>query len=181
MADEQQEKLLSILKTRFEKNMNRHPTLKWADVQHKLESLPAKLASLKEMEVTGGEPDVVGFDKKTGEFIFFDCSAETPKARRSVCYDDEALAARKEHKPKGSALGMAKAMGIELLSEEQYRELQQFGEFDLKTSSWIQTPDAIRKLDGALFMDRRYNHVFTYHNGAQSYYAVRGFRGSLKV
>lgn len=181
MTDKKYENLLAVLKARFEKNMNRHPKLKWADAQKKLESLPAKLASLHEMESTGGEPDVVGFDKKSGEFIFFDCSAETPKGRRSVCYDDEALAARKEHKPKASALGMAKAMGIELLDEEQYRELQQLGEFDLKTSSWVATPDSIRKLDGALFMDRRYDHVFLYHNGSQSYYAARGFRGWLKV
>lgn len=173
--------LLSILKTRFEKNMKRHKGIEWAKVQAKLEVNPAKLWSLDDMETTGGEPDVVGFDKKTGEYIFFDCSTETPKDRRSICYDAEALASRKEHKPKHSAVGMAAEMGIEILTEEQYRELQQLGEFDLKTSSWIKTPDAIRKLGGALFCDRRFNHVFTYHNGAESYYGARGFRGLLRV
>lgn len=177
----QREELLTTLKTRFEKNMNRHKGLDWAKVQAKLEANTEKLWSLSEMESTGGEPDVVGFDKKTGEFIFYDCSMESPKGRRSVCYDREALEARKENKPKDSALNMAAAMGIELLSEEQYRELQQLGNFDLKTSSWIQTPANIRKLGGALFGDRRYDTVFLYHNGADSYYAARGFRGSLRV
>lgn len=175
------DKLLSMLKTRFEENMNRHKVLKWANVETKLLANPDKLWSLHEMERTDGEPDVVGYDKKSGEFIFFDCAEESPKGRRSVCFDHEALNARKEHKPKDSAVGMATAMGIELLTEEQYRELQKLGEFDLKTSSWVQTPAKIRKLDGALFCDRRYDHVFTYHNGAQSYYAVRGFRGVLRV
>jgi hypothetical protein len=169
------------LKSRFENNMHRHKGLTWEDVQARLTSNPEKLRSLNEMERTGGEPDVVGYDKKTGEFIFYDCSAESPSGRRSLCYDNEALKSRKEHKPKGSAVGMAEAMGIDLLTEEQYRELQTLGEFDTKTSSWIHTPDEIRKLGGALFCDRRYNHVFTYHNGAESYYAARGFRGSLRV
>lgn len=161
--------------------MNRHKGLEWAKIQAKLESHPEKLWSLSEMERTGGEPDVVGHDKKTGEYIFYDCSAESPKERRSICYDREALDSRKENKPKDSAVNMASAMGIELLTEEQYRELQTLGNFDLKTSSWIQTPSEIRKLGGALYCDRRYNHVFVYHNGADSYYAARGFRGSLKV
>jgi hypothetical protein len=177
----QREELLGTLKTRFEKNMNRHKGLEWAKVQGKLEANSEILWSLNEMEITGGEPDVVGHDKKKGEYIFYDCSAESPKGRRSVCYDGEALASRKEHKPKNSAIDMAAAMGIELLTEEQYRELQELGEFDTKTSSWVQTPAAIRKLGGALFCDRRYDHVFVYHNGAESYYAARAFRGSLSV
>jgi hypothetical protein len=181
MNAKQREELFNRLKTRFEKNMNRHKGLDWAKVQAKLEANTEKLHALNEMEVTGGEPDVVGYDKKTGEFIFFDCSAETPKGRRSTCFDREGLESRKEHKPEHNAVDMAAAMGIEILSEEHYRELQQLGEFDLKTSSWIQTPAAIRKLGGALFADRRYDTVFVYHNGAQSYYAVRGFRGSLRV
>src|SRR5688572_8913990 len=178
---QQREELLGILKARFEKNMSRHKGLVWAKVQAKLEANPEKLWSLSEMERTGGEPDVVGHDKKKGEYIFYDCSAESPKGRRSVCYDREALEARKEHKPKGNAIDMAAAMGIELLTEEEYRALQQLGEFDLKTSSWIQTPAHIRKLGGALFCDRRYNTVFLYHNGAESYYGARAFRGSLRV
>ena len=161
--------------------MNRHKGLEWAKVQAKLEANAEKLWSLNEMESTGGEPDVVGHDKKTGEYIFFDCSAESPKGRRSICYDREALEARKEHKPKNSAMDMAAAMGIELLTEEQYRELQKLGNFDMKTSSWVKTPPEIRKLGGALFCDRRYDHVFLYHNGAESYYAARAFRGSLRV
>jgi Protein of unknown function (DUF4256) len=173
--------VLSALKVRFEKNMNRHKGLKWADVEAKLEANTEKLRSLNEMETTGGEPDVVGLDKKTGEYIFYDCSEESPKGRRSVCYDGEALKSRKEHKPKNNAIDMAAAMGIELLTEEQYRELQELGDFDTKTSSWVQTPTDIRELGGALFCDRRYDHVFVYHNGAESYYAARGFRGSLKV
>ncbi len=177
----QREELLSALKSRFEKNMNRHKGLEWAKVQAKLEADPKKLWSLSEMESTGGEPDVVGYDKKTGEYIFYDCSAESPKGRRSVCYDHEALEARKEHKPQNSAVGMATDMGIELLTEEQYRELQKLGNFDLKTSSWVKTPSNIRELGGGLFCDRRYNQVFLYHNGADSYYAARGFRGSLRV
>jgi hypothetical protein len=175
------EELLKTLKARFEKNMSRHKGLEWAKIQAKLEGLPKKLKSLQEMEASGGEPDVVSFDKKSGEYVFFDCSAESPKGRRSVCYDHKALEARKEHKPASSALKMATDMGIEILSEEQTRELQKLGEFDLKTSSWIETPPAIRKLGGALFMDRRYDTVFLYHNGADSYYAARGFRGSLRV
>jgi len=178
---EQREELLKTLKTRFEKNMSRHKGLEWAKVQAKLEGNPGKLWSLDEMEITGGEPDVVGYDKKTGEYIFYDCSAESPKERRSICYDREALEARKEHKPKNNALDMATDMGIALLTEAQYRELQDLGEFDLKTSSWILTPGDIRELGGALFCDRRYDHVFVYHNGADSYYGARGFRGSLKV
>jgi len=181
LSTEQREELLQTLKARFEKNMNRHPGLEWADVQAKLEANPVKLWSLHEMEETGGEPDVVGHDGKTGEYLFYDCSAESPKGRRSVCYDREALESRKEHKPKNSAVEMAAAMGIELLTEEQYRELQQLGNFDMKTSSWVITPERIRKLGGALFCDRRYDTVFVYHNGAESYYAARGFRGSLRV
>jgi len=181
MVEKKYTALLAVLQSRFEKNMHRHKGLDWTKVEAKLEADAKKLASLNEMEATGGEPDVVGFDKKTGEFIFYDCSAETPKGRRSVCYDRDGLESRKEHKPENNALDMAAAMGIELLTEVQYRELQTLGEFDLKTSSWIQTPAAIRKLGGALFADRRYDCVFVYHNGAQSYYAVRGFRGSLRV
>jgi hypothetical protein len=181
LAPAQREELLKTLKARFEKNMNRHKGLEWPKVQAKLEANPEKLWSLNEMESTGGEPDVVGWDKKTGEFIFYDCSAESPKGRRSVCYDREALDGRKEHKPKDSAIDMAAAMGIELLTEEQYRELQKLGSFDTKTSSWVQTPSDIRKLGGALFCDRRYDHVFVYHNGAESYYGARAFRGSLRI
>jgi hypothetical protein len=181
MKAQQREQLLSTLKARFEKNINRHKGLEWAKVQARLEANPEKLWSLNEMESTGGEPDVVGHDKKTGEYIFYDCAAESPKGRRSVCYDREALEARKEHKPKDSAMNMASAMRIELLTEEQYRSLQQLGEFDTKTSSWVHTPSDIRKLGGALYCDRRYNTVFVYHNGADSYYAARGFRGSLRV
>jgi hypothetical protein len=181
LKPKQQEELLKTLKTRFEKNMNRHKGLDWAKVAARLQSDSRKLWSLNEMEITGGEPDVVGHDKKTDEYIFYDCAAESPKGRRSICYDHEALEARKENKPEDSAKGMAADMGIEILTEDQYRELQKLGEFDLKTSSWIETPAAIRKLKGALFCDRRYNHVFVYHNGAESYYAARGFRGSLRV
>ncbi len=177
----QRKELLALLKTRFDQNRHRHGNVDWAKVQARLEADPAKLWSLNEMEITGGEPDVVAQDKKTGEFVFYDCSAESPKGRRSVCYDREALESRKEHKPKNSAVGMAADMGVELLTEEQYRELQKLGEFDTKTSSWIATPPAIRKLGGAIFCDRRYDTVFFYHNGAESYYAARGFRGSLKV
>jgi hypothetical protein len=181
MKEKQHEELLGALKARFEKNMNRHKGLEWAEVQAKLEADAGKLRSLGEMERTGGEPDVIGYDKKTGEYIFCDCSAESPAGRRSLCYDREALDSRKENKPEGNAIDMAAAMGIELLAEEQYRELQKLGKFDLKTSSWVKTPSEIRKLGGALFCDRRYDHVFLYHNGASSYYAARGFRGSLKV
>ncbi len=181
LSPAQREELLKTLKARFEKNMNRHKGLEWPKVQAKLEANPEKLWSLNEMESTGGEPDVVGWDKKTGEFIFYDCSAESPKGRRSVCYDREALDGRKEHKPKDSAIDMAAAMGIELLTEEQYRELQKLGSFDTKTSSWVQTPSDIRKLGGALFCDRRYDHVFVYHNGAESYYGARAFRGWLRI
>jgi len=181
LSSEQSEELLRVLKTRFEKNMKRHKDLEWAKVQARLEANPEKLWSLDDMEITGGEPDVGGYDKKTGEYIFYDCSAESPKDRRSLCYDREALESRKEHKPKNNAIDMAADMGIELLTEEQYRELQKLGEFDLKTSSWVQTPDDIRELGGALFCDRRYDTVFLYHNGAESYYAARGFRGSLRV
>jgi hypothetical protein len=177
----QWEELLSILKARFEKTRSRHKGLEWANVQAKLETDTEKLWSLNEMETTGGEPDVVGYDKKTNEYIFYDCSAESPKGRRSICYDGEALESRKEFKPKNSAVNMAAAMGIELLTEEQYRELQQLGDFDTKTSSWIKTPAEIRKLGGAIFADRRYDHVFVYHNGAESYYTARGFHGSLRV
>ena len=177
----QRDELIGILKTRFEKNTNRHQGLEWARLQARLEDHPDKLRSLHEMEQTGGEPDVVGHDRKTGEYTFYDCAAESPKGRRSVCYDPEALEARKEHKPRDSALGMAKAMGIDILTEEQYRELQTLGEFDTKTSSWVKTPPDIRRLGGAIFCDRRYGHVFTYHNGAESYYAARAFRGVLKV
>lgn len=181
LSPEQAEELLGILKARFEKNMNRHEGLEWDKVQTRLEANIEKLWSLQQMEDTGGEPDVVGEDRETGEYIFYDCSAESPKGRRSVCYDREALDSRKNHKPENSAMDMANAMGIELLSEVQYRELQNLGNFDLKTSSWVQTPDNIRKLKGALFCDRRYDTVFVYHNGADSYYAARGFRGSLRV
>jgi hypothetical protein len=175
----QQEELITILKKRFEKNMNRHKGVAWTNVQAKLEAHPTKLWSLSEMERTGGEPDVVVHDTKSGEYSFFDCSAESPKGRRSLCYDKAALESRKEFKPKDSAVAMAEQMGLELLTEEQYKVLQELGEFDLKTSSWIQTPAAIRKLGGALFCDRRYDHIFVYHNGAESYYAARGFRGML--
>ena len=181
LSPKQREELLKALKARFEKNMNRHKGLEWAKVQARLEANAEKLWSLQEMERTGGEPDVVAHDKKTGEYIFYDCSAESPKGRRSVCYDREALETRKEFKPKDSAMNMASAMGIELLTEEQYRELQKLGEFDTKTSSWVKTPSDIRRLGGALFCDRRYDNVFLYHNGAESYYAVRAFRGSLRV
>lgn len=173
--------LISTLEIRFNKNMKRHKGVEWTKVLAKLEGNEEKLWSLNEMEKTGGEPDVIGFDKKSGEYIFCDCSEESPKGRRSVCYDDEALKARKEHKPKNSAVNMAKEMGIRILTEEEYRELQKLGSFDNKTSSWIATPADIRKLDGALFCDRRYKTIFLYHNGAESYYAARGFRGSLKV
>jgi hypothetical protein len=181
LLPEQQSALLSILKARFEKNMKRHKGIEWSTVQARLEANSEKLRSLHEMEVTGGEPDVVGQDKKTGEYIFYDCSAESPKDRRSLCYDREALESRKEHKPKNNVMDMAASMGIELLTEEQYRALQELGEFDTKTSSWVQTPGDVRKLGGALFCDRRYNKVFLYHNGAESYYAARAFRGWLKL
>ena len=181
LSPEQCEELLRALEARFEKNMNRHKGLEWAKVKAKLEANAEKLWSLNEMEKTGGEPDVVGHDKKTGEYIFFDCSAESPKGRTSVCYDREGLDSRKEHKPKNNAIDMAAAMGIELLTEEEYQELQKLGNFDTKTSSWVKTPSDIRKLGGALFCDRRYNTVFVYHNGAESYYAARGFRGSLRA
>jgi hypothetical protein len=181
LSPEQREELLRALKARFEKNMNRHKGLEWPKVQAKLEANTEKLWSLNEMEKTGGEPDVVGHDKKTGEYIFYDCSAESPKGRRNVCYDHEALEARKANKPENSAIDMAAAMGIELLTEEQYRELQKLGNFDTKTSSWVKTPTDIRKLGGAIFADRRYDHVFVYHNSAPSFYSVRGFRGSLRV
>lgn len=172
---------LATLKARFEKNMSRHRGLEWTKVQAKLEANPQKLSSLNEMERTGGEPDVVGYDKKTGEYVFYDCSAESPQGRRSICYDRQALDSRKEHKPKNCALDMAAAIGIELLTEEQYRDLQKLGEFDTKSSSWVKTPSDIRKLGGALYCDRRYETVFVYHNGAESYYAVRGFRGLVRV
>ncbi|HXI53571.1 MAG TPA: DUF4256 domain-containing protein [Candidatus Saccharimonadales bacterium] len=181
LAPKQREELLRALKARFEKNMNLHEGLEWAQVQAKLEANAGKLWSLREMERTGGEPDVVGHDKETGEYIFFDCSAESPKGRTSVCYDREGLESRKEHKPKNTAMDLAAAMGIELLTEEQYQELQKLGDFDTKTSSWVKTPSAIRKLGGALYCDRRYGRVFVGHNGAQSYYAARAFRGSLRV
>ncbi len=181
LSQKQRDELLGTLKTRFEKNMSRHKGLAWIDVQTKLEANAAKLWSLSEMERTGGEPDVVGHDKKTGEYIFYDCAPESPKDRRSLCYDREALDSRKENKPKGSATDMAAALGVELLTEAQYRELQTLGEFDLKTSSWVKTPLPVRKLGGALFCDRRFDTVFVYHNGAESYYAARGFRGSLRV
>lgn len=181
LSPQQREELLRALKTRFEKNMNRHEGLDWAKVKAKLEGNTEKLWSLSEMERTGGEPDVVGHDKQTAEYIFFDCSPESPKGRRSICYDPEALESRKEHKPADSAINMAAAMGIELLTEEQYRELQKLGKFDTKTSSWVKTPSPIRELGGALFCDRRYDTVFVYHNGAESYYAARAFRGWLRV
>jgi hypothetical protein len=181
LSPAQREELLQALKARFEKNMSRHKGIQWAKVKAKLDADAEKLWSLHEMERTGGEPDVVGHDKKTGEYIFFDCSAETPNDRRSVCYDGEALDSRKEHKPKNNAIDMAAAMGIELLTEEQYRELQKLGEFDRKTSSWVKTPADIRKLGGALFCDRRYGKVFVFHNGAESYFSARAFRGSLRV
>ncbi len=186
LSQTQREELLNTLKARFEKNRNRHKGFNWANIEAKLETAPEKLWSLNEMERTAGEPDVVGHDKKTGEYIFYDCAAESPKGRRSICYDHEALESRKEHKPENSAVEMAADMGIELLTEEQYRELQKLGNpiaigFDTKTSSWVQTPVDIRKLGGALFCDCRFNHVFLYHNGAESYYAARGFRGSLRV
>lgn len=181
MKAEQREELFRTLKARFEKNMNRHKRLEWAEVQAKLEANAEKLLSLYEMERTGGEPDVVGRDKKTGEYIFYDCSAESPKGRRSVCYDRDGQELRKEHKPEGNAIDMAAAMGIELLTEEQYRELQKLGDFDTKTSSWVKTPSDIRKLGGALFGDRRYGVVFVYHSSAPSYYGARAFRGSLRV
>ncbi len=181
LSPQQRDGLLRTLMARFEKNMNRHSGLEWARVQARLEANPEKLWSLNEMERIGGEPDVVDHDKKAGEYILYDCSVESPKGRRSVCYDREALEERKEHKPKDSAVDMAASMGIEMLSEQQYRELQTLGTFDTKTSSWVKTPTDIRKLGGAIFCDRRYDHVFTYHNGAESYYAARGFRGSLRV
>ena len=181
LSKKQREELLRALQARFEKNVIRHHGLEWAKVQAKLEANAEKLWSLNEMERTGGEPDVVGHDKKTGEYIFYDCSAESPKGRRSICYDREALESRKEHKPEDNAMDMAAAIGVELLTEQQYRELQKLGSFDTKTSSWVKTPSEIRKLGGALFCDRRYNTVFVYHNGAESYYAARAFRGSLRV
>jgi hypothetical protein len=181
LSQEQREELFKVLEARFEKNMSRHKGIKWADVQARLEANPKKLWSLDAMEETGGEPDVVGQDKKTGEFIFYDCAAESPKGRRSTCYDPESLASRKEHKPAHSAIGMAGEMGIEILTEEEYRELQKMGNFDTKTSSWVLTTPEVRKLGGALFCDRRYNTVFLYHNGAESYYTARGFRGSLRI
>ncbi len=181
ISAKQSDELLKVLKTRFEKNMNRHKALEWDKVQTKLEGNAEKLWSLSEMERTGGEPDVVGHEKKTGGYVFYDCSAESPSGRRSLCYDREALDSRKENKPKGSATDLATAMGIELLTEEQYRELQTLGDFDTKTSSWVNTPSAVRKLGGALFCDRRFDTVFTYHNGAESYYAGRAFRGWIRV
>ena len=181
LTAKQREDLLKLLKARFDRHSTRHKGLEWAKVQAKLEANPGKLWSLNEMETTGGEPDVVGYDKKTGEFIFYDCSAESPKGRRSFCYDREALESRKEHKPKNSAIDMAASIGIELLTEEEYRELQQLGEFDAKTSSWVKTPADVRKLGGALFCDRRYGRVFVYHNGADAYFGGRGFRGVVKV
>lgn len=181
LSKEQESELIKILKTRFEKNPNRHENIKWEDVQKKLESNPEKLWSLNEMERTEGEPDVVDFDKNTNEYLFFDCSPESPKGRRSLCYDRKALDSRKENKPANSAIDLANEIGIEILNEEQYRELQTLGNFDLKTSSWVKTPEEIRKLGGAIFCDKRYNTVFLYHNGAESYYAARGFRGVLKL
>jgi hypothetical protein len=181
LRSEQRDELFRALKSRFEKNMSRHKDLDWAKVQSKLEANPKKLWSLNEMEITGGEPDVVGYDKKTGEYIFYDCSAETPLGRRNICYDYDAQMSRKEHRPKNNAIDMALSMGIELLTEKEYRELQKLGEFDAKTSSWVKTPSDIRDLGGALVCDRRYGHVFLGHNGAQSYYGVRAFRGSLRV
>lgn len=181
LSHKQQEELLGILQSRFEKNKHRHKNIEWNKVQERLKASPEKLWSLNEMERTGGEPDVISNNKKTGDYIFYDCSAESPKGRRSLCYDREALNSRKEHKPENSAMDMAAAMGIELLNEEEYRELQQLEALDTKTSSWIKTPSEIRKHGGAIFCDRRYNHVFTYHNGAESYYAARGFRGWLKI
>jgi hypothetical protein len=181
LSTEQRDELLKALKVRFEKNMNRHKGLDWAKVQARLDDNTEKLSSLNEMETTGGEPDVVGHDKKTGEYIFYDCSAESPKGRRSICYDREGQESRKEFKPKNNAVDMAAAIGIELLTEQQYRELQELGSFDTKTSSWVKTPSDIRKLGGALFCDRRFDQVFLYHNGAESYYGARGFRGSLRV
>jgi hypothetical protein len=181
LSSEQGKELLSALKARFEKNMHRHKSIEWAHVQAKLAANAKKLWSLNEMENTGGEPDVIGQDKKTGEYFFYDCSAESPKGRRSVCYDREALESRKEHKPGDNAVDMAAAMGVELLTEEQYRELQKRGDFDTKTSSWVKTPSKVRKLGGALFCDRRFDTVFLYHNGAESYYAARGFRSGLRV
>ncbi|MDF2947138.1 MAG: hypothetical protein K0S51_1817 [Bacillales bacterium] len=181
LSEVQSAELLNILKVRFEKNMNRHNGIEWDNVQSKLEANAEKLWSLNEMEITGGEPDVVGYDDKTGEYIFYDCSVESPKGRRSVCYDREALESRKQHKPENSVIDMVNSMGIELLSVEEYQELQKLGNFDMKTSSWVKTPDKIRKLGGALFCDRRYDTVFVYHNGAESYYAARGFRGSLRL
>jgi Protein of unknown function (DUF4256) len=181
LSQEQSAELLTVLKDRFEKNMNRHKDIEWAKVQAKLDANTEKLWSLNEMERTGGEPDVVGYDKKKDEYTFFDCSVESPKGRRSVCYDREALESRKKHKPENNAIDMAASMGIELLTEEQYRALQELENFDIKTSSWVQTPPDIREIGGALFCDRRYGHVFVYHNGAESYYAARGFRGSLMI
>ncbi len=181
VSQQQKEELLKTLQTRFEKNLHRHKNLEWTKVQEKLEANPEKLWSLNEMEETGGEPDVIKYDKTTDEYVFYDCSGESPKGRRSVCYDPEALASRKQHKPKHSAIGMAAEMGIELLTEEQYHELQQLGKFDTKTSSWIATPDDIRALGGAIFGDWRYGRTFIYHNGAESYYGARGFRGLLRV
>lgn len=181
MSQEAKEQLLTSLQSRFEDNMNRHEGLEWTDIQARLEAKPEKLWSLNEMERTGGEPDVVGSDRDTGEIIFYDCSPESPEGRRSLCYDDEALEARKKNKPEGSAIGLAAEMGVELLDETQYRELQKLGAFDIRTSSWLQTPPDIRKLGGAIYGDRRYDTVWTYHNGADSYYASRGFRGSLRV
>jgi uncharacterized protein DUF4256 len=181
VSNKQREEILSALKARFERNMNRHQGVEWAKVQAKLQANAEKLWSLVEMEKTGGEPDVIGHDKKTGEYVFYDCSEQSPKGRRSLCYDREALDSRKEHKPKNCAIEVARAMGVELLTEEQYRELQTLGAFDTSTSSWVKTPSAIRKLGGALFCDRRFDTVFLYHNGAESYYGARGFRGSLRV
>lgn len=181
MPSEQREELLNTLKARFEKNRNRHKGLEWAEIQARLEGDSGKLWSLNEMERTGGEPDVIGQDKKTGEYLFYDCSAESPKGRRSLCYDRAALDARKEHKPENNAVDLAADLGVEILTEEEYRSLQELGSFDTKTSSWVKTPSGIRKLGGAIFCDRRYNTVFVYHNGAESYYAARGFRGLLRV